>query len=87
MEVDGSTWKWFVASMEAGATCTDAGLLQSSMELAEASVEVDGSRWLLPSHPTVGVARSDSSVSERLSSSREKLPVSMIILLVQQFLY
>ena len=33
MEVHGSTWKQFVASMEAGATCTEAGLPSTSMEV------------------------------------------------------
>ena len=34
------------------------------------------------SHPTVGVAFVGANVSERLSSLREDLPVSMISLLV-----
>ena len=37
-------------------------------------------------HPTVGVARFDSNVSERLSSLREELPVSTVILLTYRLL-
>ena len=42
MEVYGSTWKYYVASMEAGATCMEDGLPSTAMELGEASMQVDG---------------------------------------------
>ena len=37
------------------------------------------------SHPTVGVTLFGSNVSERLSSLREELPISLIILLLLQW--
>ena len=46
-EVDGSTWKQYVAFMEAGATCMEAGLLLTSMEVGGISLEVDVGRWKL----------------------------------------
>ena len=46
-QLDGSTRKSFVASMEAGTTYIEAGFLLTSMLEASASMEVDGSRWKL----------------------------------------
>ena len=44
IEVDGRTWKQCIASMAAGATCMDGGLIPTSRKLVGAPTGVDVSR-------------------------------------------